>query len=643
MADKKKYKKTKEEIRREIAREFDLPERKSKIATILKQEDQAYCICRTSDCSRFMIGCDGCEEWYHGDCIGITEKEAKHIKQYYCRRCKKENPELQTIFRLVATERAAASNAASTSLNAPGGAGPSGAPSGSNSGPGGTNALPPPPAPAVAAPMKRKNSSAREPKMGRRCGTCEGCRRPNCNQCDACRIRVGHKPRCIYRTCVAQAAADAQPTTSGAGRKREKAGAAAAKDRKLNGVSGPRAPSPEVFINPELEGMRQCHGPGCCCQARPQSKYCSDKCGFNLATNRIFQVLPQRLQEWNLTPCHAAEANRKQLDQIRQKQSMVRFALAELEKRCEELNMVVDRAKRSSIDTQRPHDSADGGEDEQSMYCITCGHEIHSRTAIKHMEKCFNKYESQASFGSIFQTRMEGNNMFCDFYNQASKTYCKRLRVLCPEHSKDPKVLDTDVCGSPLVNNVFNPTGEFCRAPKKNCFKHYAWEKIRRAEIDLERVRQWLKMDDLMEQERTLRQQLTSRANLLGLMLHSTYNHEVMDELVRKQQEHLAEFEKQKRRQQHQQQLQAQQAAFQEKQKQQQQQPLSQKQQPQQKSNQQQQQPQQQKQQQQQQLQQKPQQQPQPQPHQQQIVQQPQPHLLQPLQPQTPLIFQRKS
>uniref|UniRef100_UPI00336AEC94 CXXC-type zinc finger protein 1 n=1 Tax=Drosophila melanogaster TaxID=7227 RepID=UPI00336AEC94 len=64
-----------------------------------KQEDQAYCICRSSDCSRFMIGCDGCEEWYHGDCIGITEKEAKHIKQYYCRRCKKENPELQTIFR----------------------------------------------------------------------------------------------------------------------------------------------------------------------------------------------------------------------------------------------------------------------------------------------------------------------------------------------------------------------------------------------------------------------------------------------------------------------------------------------------------------------------------------------------------------
>lgn len=39
----------------EIAKEFDLPERKSKIATILKQDGQAYCICRSSDSSRFMM------------------------------------------------------------------------------------------------------------------------------------------------------------------------------------------------------------------------------------------------------------------------------------------------------------------------------------------------------------------------------------------------------------------------------------------------------------------------------------------------------------------------------------------------------------------------------------------------------------
>lgn len=30
--------------------------------------------------------------------------------------------------------------------------------------------------------------------------------------------------------------------------------------------------------------------------------------------------------------------------------------------------------------------------------------------------------------------------MFCDYYNTQQKVYCKRLKVLCPEHTKEPKV-----------------------------------------------------------------------------------------------------------------------------------------------------------------------------------------------------------
>jgi COMPASS component SPP1 len=51
--------------------------------------------------------------------------------------------------------------------------------------------------------------------------------------------------------------------------------------------------------------------------------------------------------------------------------------------------MVVARASIATIDP-----NADGeGDDEQeiSIYCITCGHEIHARTGVRHMEKCFNK------------------------------------------------------------------------------------------------------------------------------------------------------------------------------------------------------------------------------------------------------------
>lgn len=46
---------------------------------------------------------------------------------------------------------------------------------------------------------------------------------------------------------------------------------------------------PQVLGTTVKPGM-QCYGPGCVQVARPNSKYCSDKCGLALATCRILQV-----------------------------------------------------------------------------------------------------------------------------------------------------------------------------------------------------------------------------------------------------------------------------------------------------------------------------------------------------------------
>ena len=37
-------------------------------------------------------------------------------------------------------------------------------------------------------------------------------------------------------------------------------------------------------------------------------------------------------------------------------------------------------------------------------------------------------------------------NIFCDKYDSSQQTYCKRLRVLCPEHTKEPKVIQFEPC-----------------------------------------------------------------------------------------------------------------------------------------------------------------------------------------------------
>lgn len=138
-----------------------------------------------------------------------------------------------------------------------------------------------------------------------------------------------------------------------------------------------------------LEPPRHCYGPSCTKQSRPGSKYCSEDCGIKLATSRIFQVLPQRLQEWTLTPCIAEQNNQLALENVRRQLQDVRRILQELDKRHAELDKIVERAKHATIDPKAEID--DNDDTEMSMYCITCGHEINSRTAIKHMEKCFNK------------------------------------------------------------------------------------------------------------------------------------------------------------------------------------------------------------------------------------------------------------
>lgn len=113
--------------------------------------------------------------------------------------------------------------------------------------------------------------------------------------------------------------------------------------------------------------------------------------------------------------------------------------------------------------------------------------------------------------------------MFCDYYNASQKSYCKRLKVLCPEHSKDlTRSNEDEVCGAPLVDNSLQPTGEYCRWLKKKCIKHYCWDKFRHAEIDMEKVNNWLKLDDLFEKEQKIRFQMASRGGIVSLLLHTT-------------------------------------------------------------------------------------------------------------------------
>ena len=51
-----------------------------------------------------------------------------------------------------------------------------------------------------------------------------------------------------------------------------------------------------------------------------------------------------------------------------------------------------------------------------------------------------NHYGSVPMLSSNNCCFVYSTNIFCDKYDSSQKTYCKRLKVLCPEHTKEPKV-----------------------------------------------------------------------------------------------------------------------------------------------------------------------------------------------------------
>ena len=52
----------------------------------MDEDTEVFCICRKPDDHQWMIGCDGgCEDWFHGRCIEISQRDENLIDKYICK------------------------------------------------------------------------------------------------------------------------------------------------------------------------------------------------------------------------------------------------------------------------------------------------------------------------------------------------------------------------------------------------------------------------------------------------------------------------------------------------------------------------------------------------------------------------------
>lgn len=65
--------------------------------------------------------------------------------------------------------------------------------------------------------------------------------------------------------------------------------------------------------------------------------------------SRIYEILPQRIQQWQQSPCIAEEHGKKQLERIRREQQNARLRLTDMERRFHELEGIIAKAKQQAV------------------------------------------------------------------------------------------------------------------------------------------------------------------------------------------------------------------------------------------------------------------------------------------------------
>jgi COMPASS component SPP1 len=83
---------------RAASREVSASPSEADSATSSNDDGEVFCICRKGDNHTWMIACDGgCDEWFHGNCVNIKERDGELIDKYICPTCTK--PGLQTTWK----------------------------------------------------------------------------------------------------------------------------------------------------------------------------------------------------------------------------------------------------------------------------------------------------------------------------------------------------------------------------------------------------------------------------------------------------------------------------------------------------------------------------------------------------------------
>ncbi|XP_054716831.1 CXXC-type zinc finger protein 1-like [Uloborus diversus] len=469
------------------------------------KQSEVYCICRSSDCSRFMIACDNCGEWFHGECVDVDSDEADNIDLFFCDLCRIKHPNLKITYKKHNSKRS-----------------------------------------------KRKRCKKKKKQLIKKLE--DNSQHLDVKQVNAIQLddNIVQSKSTVLAEGTVQSEVTVQPEVTAqsevtvlsevvvqpvVSNQFEVADLSDVAVQSEVTIPSEVTVQSEGTINPSKSPLRcvtnrksgrnrtrsdrskknnclfHCYGPGCTRAARQDSKYCSDDCGKKLATHRLLEILPLRVQQWKAHPSAADDIYRKKLIDIRKQIQETQKRLVGIETDINKLESLICKSRHSPDKMVCLPES----DDDSTLHCFICGIEVATKTAIRHFDSCFKREDRHLQATS--NSNDEDWNIFCN-HRMGKQNFCKKLRVLCPLHYRESKKPD-DLCGCPLPGQ----TDQFCGYTAKRCNSHVGWEEASRAHLDMEKFRHLTLLGKLKEEEMQVVFNMAARGGVLNMMLHETVVH----------------------------------------------------------------------------------------------------------------------
>nr|XP_040060355.1 death-inducer obliterator 1 isoform X1 [Gasterosteus aculeatus aculeatus]XP_040060356.1 death-inducer obliterator 1 isoform X1 [Gasterosteus aculeatus aculeatus]XP_040060357.1 death-inducer obliterator 1 isoform X1 [Gasterosteus aculeatus aculeatus]XP_040060359.1 death-inducer obliterator 1 isoform X1 [Gasterosteus aculeatus aculeatus]XP_040060360.1 death-inducer obliterator 1 isoform X1 [Gasterosteus aculeatus aculeatus]XP_040060361.1 death-inducer obliterator 1 isoform X1 [Gasterosteus ac len=304
-----------------------------------------YCICRQKHNKRFMICCDRCEEWFHGDCVGITEARGRLMERngedYICPNCTAKKNQVVRPATSVLSTSTDPEKPKATTLSA------------------GTSAEKTDVSLAAVQALAAAPSFTGAEEKGAEDIGIKG-------RIEKATNPTGKKKIKIFQPALQQPAqpkagqkAAATADKKAAGKADQKAAAADAEEKVASSVEVKTTPTAEAPMGKEAEdsSLPKCIGPGCENNAQPDSVYCGNGCILRHAAAAMKSITDEPKQKDAAKAQKTTAAPKKSVAGRRRTQ-----------KKTQDEESEEEEAEEESSESEEDHsaDPDDDGEDEHA-------------------------------------------------------------------------------------------------------------------------------------------------------------------------------------------------------------------------------------------------------------------------------------